>query len=137
MKVETGGGGREVEDEERFGQVVGWQRGGERGGERVAGETGKGGGRPRVQEVFIKLGSQLRLVCSLRRATAKPTFLFWCLDCPLLPHKLLMLPSSRFHNDSMVNYEGGKGRIEVQRHTNGWGSTLLVNLDNVDNISLH
>ena len=44
-------------------------------------------------------------------------------------HKLLMLPSSRFHNDSMVNYEGGKGRIEVQRHTSGWGSTLLVNFD--------
>ena len=51
---------------------------------------------------------------------------------PKLPpsfHKLLMLPSSRFHNDSMVNYEGGKGRIEVQRHTSGWGSTLLVNFD--------
>ena len=77
--METGGGGREVEDEERFGQVVGW----ERGGERLEGETGKGGGR-QVQEVFIKLGSQLRLVCSLRRATAKPTFLFWCLNCPLL-----------------------------------------------------
>ena len=131
--METGGGGREVEDEGRFGQVVGWQR----GGERVEGETGKGGGRPRVQEVFIKLGSQLRLVCSLRRATAKPTFLFWCINCPPFPHKLLMLPSSRFHNDSMVNYEGGKGRIEVQRHTSGWGSTLLVNFDNVDNVSLH
>ena len=26
----------------------------------------------------------------------------------------------------MVNYEGGRGRVEVQRHTNGWGSTLLV-----------
>ena len=130
--METGGGGREVEDEGRFGQVVGWQRGGERGGERsgeiVEGKTGKGGGR-QVQEVFIKLGSQLRLVCSLRRATAKPTFLFWCLNCSPLPHTLLMLPSSRFHNDSMVNYEGGKGRIEVQRHTSGWGSTLLVNFD--------
>ena len=32
----------------------------------------------------------------------------------------------RYHNDSMVNYEGGQGRVEVQRHTNGWGSTLLV-----------
>ena len=54
-----------------------------RDGERLEGETGKGGGR-QVQEVFIKLGSQLRLVCSLRRATAKPTFLFWCLNCPPL-----------------------------------------------------
>ena len=125
MKVETGGGGREVEDEERFGQVVGWQR----GGERLEGETGKGGGR-QVQEVFIKLGSQLRLVCSLRRATAKPTFLFWYLNCPPpLFTSSSCIFSYRFHNDSMVNYEGGKGRIEVQRHTSGWGSTLLVNFD--------
>ena len=33
---------------------------------------------------------------------------------------------TRYHNDSMVNYEGHNGRVEVQRHTNGWGSTLLV-----------
>ena len=33
---------------------------------------------------------------------------------------------TRYHNDSMVNYEGDNGRVEVQRHTNGWGSTLLV-----------
>ena len=30
----------------------------------------------------------------------------------------------------MVNYEEDVGRVEVQRHTNGWGSTLLVIFDN-------
>ena len=37
---------------------------------------------------------------------------------------------TRYHNDSMVNYEEDVGRVEVQRHTNGWGSTLLVIFDN-------
>ena len=78
--METGNAGRGWEEENTAGQMV-WASdvGGGRGevekGEMVAG-SGRGGGR-KVQEVFIKLGSQLRLICNLKRATSKPTFLFW------------------------------------------------------------
>ena len=118
MKVETGKGGWGWE-EDRSEQVV-WASGA--GGEvREKAEEEPGSWRG-VQEVFIKLGSQLRLLCNLRRATSRPTFLFWCHSLISPNHPIV----TRYHNDSMVNYEGGQGRIEVQRHTNGWGSTLLV-----------
>ena len=63
------------EEEERSGQMIWASDPG--GGRRDKEEEEVRGGR-RVQEVFIKLGSQLRLICNLRRATSKPTFLFWC-----------------------------------------------------------
>ena len=78
VKVETGKAGRGWEEEERVGQMV-WASdtgGGRRESEEVVAGGGRGGRR--VQEVFIKLGSQLRLICNLRRATSRPTFLFWC-----------------------------------------------------------
>ena len=72
--METGNGGWGWE-EDRSEQVV-WASGA--GGEvREKAEEEPGSWRG-VQEVFIKLGSQLRLICHLRRATSKPTFLFWC-----------------------------------------------------------
>ena len=36
-----------------------------------------GGGERRTQEMFIKMGSQIRLNCQLRKATERPTFIFW------------------------------------------------------------
>ena len=77
--METGKGGRGWEEEERAGQMV-WASH-TAGGRRESEEelvAGNGRGGRRVEEVFIKLGSQLRLICHLRRATSKPTFLFWC-----------------------------------------------------------
>ena len=79
VKVETGKGGRGWEEEERAGEMV-WASH-TAGGRRESEEelvAGNGRGGRRVEEVFIKLGSQLRLICHLRRATSKPTFLFWC-----------------------------------------------------------
>ena len=75
--METGKiGGRGWEDQDRAGQMVWASDPG--GGRRENEEEEEVKGERRVQEVFIKLGSQLRLICNLRRATSRPTFLFWC-----------------------------------------------------------
>ena len=75
MKVEAGKGGQVWEEENRAGQMV-WPGDTGNGRREEVEEEVPGSGR--VEEVFIKQGSQLRLICNLRRATSKPTFLFWC-----------------------------------------------------------
>ena len=88
MKVEAGKGGRGWEEENRAGQMV-WASDTGSGRREEVEEEVPGSGRVRgrrVQEVFIKLGSQLRLICNLRRATSKPTFLFWCHSHHPPPH---------------------------------------------------
>ena len=58
-------------------------------------------------EKFIKVGSELKLNCYLRKATEAPAYIFW------------------YHNKTMVNYSPEQGRT-VRTHKDGVGSTLIV-----------
>jgi len=59
------------------------------------------------REIFIKQGSQLLLICELKKATARPQFLFW------------------YHNGRVVNHSPDLGKV-VSRPSSDWGSSLLI-----------
>jgi len=59
------------------------------------------------REIFIKQGSQLLLICELKKATARPQFLFW------------------YHNGRVVNHSPDLGKV-VSRPPSDWGSSLLI-----------
>jgi len=59
------------------------------------------------REIFIKQGSQLLLICELKKATARPQFLFW------------------YHNGRVVNHSPDLGKV-VSRPASDWGSSLLI-----------
>ena len=69
----------------------------------------KESGGPDVK--FIKAGSELKLNCYLRKATERPSYIFW------------------YHNKTMVNYSPETGRL-VRTHQEGLGSTLIVSNGN-------
>ncbi|XP_049964587.1 zwei Ig domain protein zig-8-like [Schistocerca serialis cubense] len=58
-------------------------------------------------EKYLKLGSALRLVCTVRQSTEPPVYVFW------------------YHNNRMVNYDADRG-INVTTDRPAKSSTLLV-----------
>lgn len=58
------------------------------------------------KEKVFTAGSEMQLVCIVRDITQAPSYIFWCL---LLPPPL---PSLRYHNARMINYDTLAG-VEV------------------------
>jgi hypothetical protein len=59
-------------------------------------------------EKYLKLGSTLRLVCTLLSSTEPPSYVFW------------------YHNNRMINYDGDRG-VNVTTDRPAKTSTLLIN----------
>ncbi|XP_023705904.1 zwei Ig domain protein zig-8 isoform X2 [Cryptotermes secundus] len=59
-------------------------------------------------EKYLKLGSTLRLVCTLVSSTEPPVYVFW------------------YHNNRMINYDGDRG-VNVTKDLPSQTSTLLIN----------
>lgn len=59
-------------------------------------------------EKYLKLGSTLRLVCTLLSSTEPPVYVFW------------------YHNNRMINYDGDRG-VNVTKDLPSQTSTLLIN----------